>query len=359
MPRVTTGLAVVDYALGGGLPRGMITETYGPESTGKTTFYLQVAAANQALDPNWRVLFLDYEQTLDREYARDGLGVIMDRPRFILAQPSTIEEGALIAKTLMAQGLVNQVIWDTPAASQPAETIKTPLTDKELKKGYKSIEAGKSDTGRIGIHAQVFSYALASLVPVIAEKGIVFCFPNQLRTTINTWGAGETTSGGRALKFYAAIRIRLSKTETVKESVADTFLGTTTQTAVETLVQFRIVKNKTAPPERVVLVRQFFGRGFGDRETLFDLAVKRGIIGKAGGGNFTLPGGKAIRGTGNVLAYWEESPDEYAKVKAALYDIALQNAQDLVEDQHTESAESTDFADDDPEVDVPEGRVSI
>jgi recombination protein RecA len=342
IPRAPTGIAVVDHILGGGLPKGMITEAFGPESVGKTTFFTQMSAYNQKLDPNWRVLYLDFEQTFDMDYSVNGLGLNNKRPNFILSQPKTIEEGAMIARILMSRGLISQVIWDTPASSQPSAIINRKLTEKEIREGYRDIESGKSDTGSIGLHARVFSHALASLVPLIAEHQIVFCVPTQIRTTINTWGAGETTSGGRALKFHAAVRIRLSKKDTIKESVSDGYFGTHQATAVENLVQFHSVKNKTAPPFRLAVCRLRYGVGFLDRETLLDLAVKRGIVKKAGGGNFELPGEKKIRGTQEVIKYWVDNPAEYDKVQAALRDTKP------AEDEHEVLIEE-----------LPEGKVKI
>lgn len=317
IPRASTGLEVVDYVLGGGVPYGAILEVFGQESTGKSTFLAQFAAARQAEDENWRVLYLDFEQTMTVKYLQQ-LGVKTQRPRLFFAQPGTIEEGALLVKLFIKHGLINQFIWDTVTGSRPAAELNTPLTEKELREGFRDIDKGKSDTGTIALHARVFSNALANLVRPIKQNGVIACFPNQIRTTIDTWGAGETTSGGRALKFYASQRVRLSKKETTKESLADEFLGTKQATATENVVQFHVVKNKTAPPFRLTTVRLGYGRGFLDKETVLDLAVKRGVVQKAGGGNYTLPGGKGVRGTEAVLEYWRENPSEYDQTRMAL-----------------------------------------
>lgn len=359
IPRITTGFAVIDYILGGGLPRGMITEIFGPESTGKSTFCAQVAAANQKLDPNFRILYLDFEQTMTKDYLRN-LGLDTNRPRLLFSQPSTIEEGALISKVLLQRGLVDMIIWDTPAASQPASMVNEPLTEKELREGYRDIDRGQSNTGAIGLHARCFSHAIAALVPLVAEKNAVMLFPNQIRTQIQAYGAGETTPGGRALKFYAAVRIRLSKKQTVKESVSDSFFGTKQATAVQNNVQFHSVKNKTAPPFRLCEVKLRYGRGFLDRETLFDLAVKRKIVDKAGGGNFSLPGGKRIRGTEAVLQFWEENPEEYLKVVAALRDsVPSTDEYEEVSDTETEGASLIEDEVEEDTSSIPEGKVSI
>ncbi len=364
MPRISTGFTVLDYILGGGLPKGLITEIYGPEGTGKSSFATQVIKAQQDLDANFRALYLDFEQTFDQEYARDGLNLDIRKPRFILSQPDTIEEGCLLIKTLVPRGLVHMVVWDTPAASQPAAWVKTPLITAEgsnqnkiINAAMKNIEAGKTDVGQIGLHARVFTHEIAALIPHIKNSNTVFLVLNQLRTTINTWGAGETTPGGRGLKFNAAIRVRLSKTETTKDIVEDSLLGKGTN-AVGQVVNFRTIKNKTAPQEKQVTVQLMYGRGFLDRETTFDLAVKRGIIAKGGGGNFELPGGKKIRGTENALKYWDENPIEYDKVRMAMLDTPLSEATDLAPTEELPPTVYDDAAEDESS-DLPEGKVTL
>lgn len=365
LPRLSTGIVVVDYILGGGLPKGMITEVYGPEGTGKSTFAAQVVKYNQDLDPNFRALMLDFEQTMTKEYLQ-SLGLDVDMPRLILSQPNTIEEGAILVKSLVPRGLVHMVVWDTPAASQPAALVNSPLTFVEGAKqnsviaaAMKDVDAGKSSTGSIGLHARVFTHEIAGLLPHIAASGVVFLVPNQLRTTINTWGAGETTPGGRGLKFNAAIRIRLSKTETTKETIDDPILGRGSG-AIGQLVNFRTIKNKTAPQERNVVVQLQYGKGFLDMATTLDLAAKRGIVKKAGGGNFELPDGVKIRGTEYVLQHWRDHPESYDKVKMAMLDIPLQAASDLAPETPAPREEFGDGLDeDDAAVDVPEGKVTI
>jgi recombination protein RecA len=312
VPRIPSGLTFFDAIVGGGLPRGRITELYGPESTGKSTFFIQAGAFNQKRDPNFRVLYLDFEQTVTTKYLSQ-LGMIVEKPRLFLMQPATIEEGGLICRIFLGQNLVDMIIWDTPAASQPAATL-APVTDAEIRKTFKNIEEGKADTGAIGSHARAFSHMIGGLVAPINQTGCVFCVPNQIRTTINTWGAGETTPGGRALKFYAALRVRITRKQQIKESTADDFFGTKKATNVANLIGFNVVKNKTAPPGRECDIPLVFGIGYQDKQAVFDLAVKRKVIDKAGGGNFKLPDGTAIRGTEAVLLHFEEHPETWQQV---------------------------------------------
>lgn len=354
--RMDTGFAVINHILGGGLPWGRLVELFGPESTGKSTLAVQILAHEQHRDENFRVLLLDFEQTMTIHDLHQ-LGMIVKRPRLFFAQPRTIEEGAMLVKLAVEKGWVRGVIWDTPAASQPAATINNPLTEKEMREGYRDIEKGKSDTGTIGLHSRVFSYAVAAFVPMIARNDCIMVLPNQLRTTINTWGAGETTPGGRALKFYASQRIRLSKKQTVKESLSDDFLGTKQATAVENLVQMHCVKNKTAPPFRLCDVRLKFDKngkfgGFLDKETLLDLAVRRKIVAKAGGGNFSMvnPDGTElfkVRGTDALIELWESDQALYDKVRAALMDTEpgedeIQEYKDAEELEEMSQAQDTD-----------------
>jgi recombination protein RecA len=356
IPRVTCGIEVINQLLGGGLPTGMILEIFGPESTGKTTFCTQVAAATQPLGFRW--LYLDFEQTFNMVYASKGLGLDTKKPNFILSQPRTIEEGVLLSRVLIERDLVNGVIWDTPAASQPAALINGTAfdTNSQLGAAYREIGKGKTPTsGRIAGHASVFSEGISSLVGLIAQKDVLYLIPNQIRTTINDWGAGETTSGGRALKFYAATRIRLSKKETKKFAVDNSYFGTSRQEAGENLVQFHVVKNKTAPPFRMWDVRLAYGRGFLDVETLVDLAQKRKstsdpdkkVIEKSGA-YFVIPGQtEKIYGTEALYKHYYDNPASFDVLKMEIRntqpdgdEYAEPDAADLVtEDEVPELAE--------------------
>jgi recombination protein RecA len=326
--RAKTGFEVIDHIFGGGIPFGTLIEIFGPESVGKTTIAIQFAAAIQRAIPDWRVLYLDYEHTVTVRRLRD-LGMITSQPRLFFNQPTTIEAGTLLAKTMLQYGWVQMIIWDTPAASRPASEMSA-LSDTDLRKGFQDIEKGKNDTGQIGLHARVFSHAIGSIIGPIAECGGIAVFPNQVRTTINTYGAGETTPGGRALKFYSSLRVRLSKSETTKESVEDSFLGTKTATATENVIQFHVVKNKFAPPFRLAKVRLAYGKGFLDRETNVDLAIRRHLITKRAGGNFTInyDDGKSMRGTDALYEYIDANYDKLLE--------ALRTAQPA-EDEYSES----------------------
>jgi recombination protein RecA len=317
-PRLNTGFLVLNHILGGGLPKGCIIEVFGPESLGKSTLAAQWAAAHQRSHENARVLYLDFEQTMDTKRLA-MLGCKVERPHMFLAQPRSIEEGLLLVKTFVMRGIVDFIVWDTVAASQPAAVINAQISDAELKRGMKDIDEGKVSS-RVAIHALVFSSAVATLNPVIAEHGAIMVFPNQERTTINTYGSGSTTSGGRALKYYASCRIRMSKSDTIKESVADDVLGTKQSTPVELAIQFHVVKNKAAPPFRKGIIRcdiRQSGRGFMEAETIFDLGVKRKVIEKSGA-SFTFPSGTKIKGTDNAVKGLRSSQKEMDALRNAL-----------------------------------------
>lgn len=331
-PRLETGFLILDHILGGGLPKGCITEIFGPESLGKSTICAQLAAAHQRADENNRVLYLDFEQTMDIKRLQ-MLGVDTKRPRLIFSQPKTIEEGALLTKILVGKGLVNFVVWDTVAASKPAAEINAKLSDGQLKKGFKDIDEGKT-TPTIGLHARVFTQALGAINPVIAAQQAIMLFPNQERTTINTYGAGSTTSGGKALRYYAACRIRMSKEDTVKESLEDDFLATKQSTPVELVIQFHVVKNKAAPPFRKGAIRcdiRSSGKGFMELDTIFDLAVKRKVIEKSGY-YFTLPTGKKLKGTEEALTTLRGDEAEFKALREALKKVTPKDGDDDYEE---------------------------
>ncbi len=167
--RFTSGQTVIDRIMGGtpdtgwGIPRGLLGEIMGPESTGKSSWIGGMIAANQKLDPQFRVLYLDFEQTLDLLYFQNGLGVNIDEPNFILSQPLAIEEGTVLARRLMTLGLVDLIIWDTPAASRPIKELTVDMGEADIKALAKALKEGKS-TQEIGLHARVFSHAVQEMV---------------------------------------------------------------------------------------------------------------------------------------------------------------------------------------------------
>lgn len=295
---LSSGSLLIDKALGGGIAFGRIVELYGVESSGKSTLSLQFAAECQR--NGGKVAYVDVENALDTTYAKK-LGV--DTDAMIFTQPSSGEQALEIVDMLAQTGEVNLIIVDSVAALTPQAELDGEMGDVT-----------------IGLQARLLSKACRKLVGSINEKNCAVIFINQIREKVSTgfsMGPSETTTGGRALKFFASQRIELRKTTAIKNG--DQVIGNN--------VKVKIVKNKIAPPMRVVEVPMIFGEGFSAKDEAIDLAIDYDLIQKAGAW-FTTHDGQRFQGKEAVKAYYNENPelaaDLKAKVKAKLNGTELE-----------------------------------
>lgn len=257
---ISSGSIALDVALGiGGLPRGRVVEIYGPESTGKTTFALHAIACAQR--SGGVAVMVDAEHALDEAYARD-LGV--DTDKLLLAQPDTGEQGLEIASMAVKSGVVDIVVVDSVAALVPRAEIEGVMGDSH-----------------VGLQARMMSQALRILTPAVGSTRTTVIFVNQLREKIGVfYGNPETTTGGKALKFYASVRLDIRRIEAIKEGSLN----------IGHRVRVRVVKNKLSPPLRECKVDIIYGRGISREAEIVDLGVDHGVITRSGAW-YVLPGG--------------------------------------------------------------------
>ena len=249
---IPTGALGLDLALGiGGVPRGRIVEIFGPESSGKTTVALHIIAEAQKM--NGEVAFIDAEHALDPVYAKN-LGVDVDS--LIVSQPDTGEQALEIAEALVRSGALDVIVIDSVAALVPKAEIE-----------------GEMGDAHVGLQARLMSQALRKLAGIISKSNCVAIFINQLREKVGVlYGNPETTTGGRALKFYSSVRLDIRKTDVIKNG--SEIIGNT--------VKCKVVKNKVAPPFKVASFDIMYGEGISKYGELVDLGVEYGVIKKSG-----------------------------------------------------------------------------
>lgn len=275
---IPTGAINLDMALGvGGLPRGRVIEIFGPESSGKTTLTLHCIAEDQKLGNT--CAFIDAEHAMDAEYAK-RLGVNIDE--LILAQPDTGEQALDIAESLVRSAAVDLIVVDSVAALVPRAEIEGEMGDSHM-----------------GLQARLMSQALRRLTGIISKSNTTVIFINQLREKIGVmFGNPETTTGGRALKFYSSVRLDIRRIKTIQQG--DNMVGNRTRV--------KVVKNKVAPPFKVVEFDIMYGTGISKSGVILDSAVDKDIVEKAGSW-YSYNGEKLGQGRENVKQYLEENED--------------------------------------------------
>lgn len=290
---ISTGALGLDLALGvGGLPRGRIIEIYGPESSGKTTVALHVIA--EAQKNGGDAAFIDAEHALDPVYAK-ALGVDIDN--LIVSQPDTGEQALEIAEALVRSGAIDVIVIDSVAALVPKAEID-----------------GEMGDSHVGLHARLMSQALRKLSGVINKSKTTAIFINQLREKVGVmYGNPEVTTGGRALKFYASVRLDIRKVEAIKNGTE----------VVGNRTRAKVVKNKVAPPFKEAEFDIIYGEGISKVGSIIDVAVMYNIINKSGAW-FSYEDQRIGQGRENVKIYLKEHPELMqeidAKVRAAVKD---------------------------------------
>jgi len=284
---ISTGCIQLDAALGvGGLPRGRVIEIYGPESSGKTTVTLHVIA--EAQKNGGIAAFIDAEHALDPVYAR-GLGVNIDE--LYISQPDTGEQALEICEALARSGAIDVIVIDSVAALVPKAEIEGDMGDSHM-----------------GAQARLMSQALRKLAGAISKSNTTVIFINQLREKVGVmFGSPEVTTGGKALKFYATIRIDVRKGDAIKQ-------GTD---IIGNRVRIKVVKNKVAPPFRMTEVDMIYGHGISKEGSILDLAAERGLVVKSGSW-FSYNGDRIGQGRDNAKKFLSDHPETMAEIDAIL-----------------------------------------
>ncbi len=284
---VSTGSLGLDIALGiGGLPRGRITEIYGPESSGKTTLALQVIAEAQKLGGTCAII--DAEHALDPGYARK-LGVNIDE--LLISQPDAGEQALEIADTLVRSGAIDVLVVDSVAALVPRAELE-----------------GEMGDSHVGLQARLMSQALRKLTGSISKSRTIVIFINQIRMKIGVmFGSPETTTGGNALKFYASVRLDIRRIGSIKDR----------EIAVGNQTRVKVVKNKMAPPFRQVEFDIMYGEGISKVGELIDLGVTGNLVEKSGAW-FSYEGQRVGQGRDNSKIFLRDNPEIAAKLEAQI-----------------------------------------
>ncbi|MBU1017651.1 recombinase RecA [Patescibacteria group bacterium] len=287
---ISTGAISLDQALGGGIPRGRVTEIYGPESSGKTTLALHVIA--EAQKAGGSAAFVDAEHALDPEYAK-RIGVNVDD--LLISQPDNGEQALEIVETLTRSGAIDIIVIDSVAALTPKAEIEGMMGDSFM-----------------GLQARLMSQALRKLTSIISKTGTSVIFLNQLRMKIGVmFGNPETTTGGNALKFYSSVRLDIRRIDKIDTGTGDE------REISGNRVRVKVVKNKVAPPFKQAEFDIMFNEGISYSGDLIDTAVKKGIITKSGA-FYTYKVTKIGQGRENAKKFLKENEKMTTEIKKAL-----------------------------------------
>ena len=287
VPSIPTGSFGLDNALGiGGLPKGRVVEIYGPESSGKTTLTLQIIAECQKAGGS--AAFIDAEHALDPEYAK-ALGVDIDE--LLLSQPDTGEQALEVTDMLVKSGSLDVIVVDSVAALAPRAELEGDMGDSH-----------------VGLQARLMSQALRKITGSIQKSNTLVIFINQIRMKIGVmFGSPETTTGGNALKFYSSVRLDIRRIGAIKDG--DEVVGNETRV--------KVVKNKMAPPFKVVEFQILYGKGINKNAEIIEFAVKKGIIEKAGAW-YSYKGDKIGQGIAKTSEFLKENPKVLEEIEASV-----------------------------------------
>ena len=328
---ISSGNTAIDIALGiGGFPRGRIVEIYGPESSGKTTVALHAIASAQK--EGGIAAFIDAEHALDPEYAR-LLGV--DTDNLLVSQPDTGEQALEIADMLVRSGAIDIIVIDSVAALTPKAEIE-----------------GEMGDSHVGLQARLMSQALRKMTGALYNSGTTAIFINQLREKIGVmFGSPETTTGGKALKFYASVRCDIRRIQTLKDG----------QDAIGNRTKIKIVKNKVSPPFKIAEFDIMYGEGISRESSIIDLGVEHGFIKKSGSW-FTYEGDQLGQGKEKARNFLKDNPDLADEIEKKIFvklgvgaaaaeageDVAMDvpGADDPLTDEAVDLVPNVDFDDD-------------
>lgn len=286
---ISSGNTAIDVALGiGGFPRGRVVEIYGPESSGKTTVALHAIA--EAQKEGGIAAFVDAEHALDPEYAR-LLGV--DTDNLLVSQPDTGEQALEIADMLVRSGAIDIIVVDSVAALTPKAEIE-----------------GEMGDSHVGLQARLMSQALRKMTGALYQAGTTAIFINQLREKIGVmFGSPETTTGGKALKFYASVRCDIRRIQTLKDG----------QDAIGNRTKMKIVKNKVSPPFKIAEFDIMYGEGISRESSIIDLGVENGFVKKSGSW-FTYDGDQLGQGKEKARQFLKDNPDVANEIEQKIFE---------------------------------------
>ncbi|WP_175934840.1 recombinase RecA [Corynebacterium sp. Marseille-P4321] len=320
---ISSGNTAIDVALGiGGWPRGRIVEIYGPESSGKTTVALHAIA--EAQRAGGIAAFIDAEHALDPDYAKK-LGV--DTDNLLVSQPDTGEQALEIADMLVRSGAIDMIVIDSVAALTPKAEIE-----------------GEMGDSHVGLQARLMSQALRKMTGALYNSGTTAIFINQLREKIGVmFGSPETTTGGKALKFYASVRCDVRRIQTLKDG----------QDSIGNRTKMKVVKNKVSPPFKIAEFDIMYGEGISRESSIIDMGVENGIVKKSGSW-FTYEGDQLGQGKEKARIFLKENPDLADEIEdkifQALHVGKYAAGNDELTDDPVDMVPNIDFDDEDDEV---------